>query len=78
MKEYYYKEIGYDDFNGPFTSIKKAKKAIEDEHKQIWESSCECLQKDSGDRWANPVQIFKLVKNVELKITANIKLVETK
>ena len=75
-KQYYYKEIGCDDFNGPFASLAKTQKAIMDEHREIWESSCKCLQRESEMRWANPVQIFQLVKTVELKITANIEFVE--
>ena len=74
--EYYYKEIGCDDFNGPFTSIAKAEKAILDEHKAIWESSCNCLQRESKHTWCNPVQIFKLAKTVKLEITTNIKLID--
>jgi hypothetical protein len=73
---YYYKEVGCDDFNGPFTSISAAEKAILKEHKEIWESSCNCLQSASSQSWCNPVLIFKAVKTVKLEVTANIKLIE--
>lgn len=74
--EYYYKEKGCDDFNGPYPSISATEKAILKEHKEIWESSCNCLQRESKCSWCNPVQIFKLVKTVKLEVTANIKLQE--
>lgn len=73
---YYYKEVGCDDFNGPFTSISSAEKAILKEHKEIWETSCNCLQSGPSQSWCDSIQIFKVVKTVKLEVTANIKLVE--
>jgi len=74
--EYYYKEKGCDDFNGPYPSISATEKAILKEHKEIWETSCNCLQSASSKSWCDPVQIFKVVKTVKLEVTANIKLQE--
>lgn len=73
---YYIKEVGFDDFVGPYTSISSAEKAILKGSKEIWETSCNCLQSASSKSWCNPVQIFKVVKTVKLEVTANIKLVE--
>jgi len=75
--QYYYKEVGCDDFRGPFSSVAKAEKAIMDEHRGIWESSCNCLQRESQNSWCDPVQIFAMVKTVKLEITANVKLAES-
>lgn len=73
---YYYKELDCKNLNGPFKSISAAEEAILKEHKELWESSCNCLQSGSSKSWCSPVLIFKAVKTVKLEVTANIKLVE--
>lgn len=77
-ENYYYKENGCDDFKGPFTSIASTEKAIIEEHKEIWETCCNCLQAGSSKAWCEPVTIYRKVKTVNLNITPNIKLVEYK
>lgn len=59
---------------GPYPSQEAAEIAIIECTKELWEDSCACLQSDKRTDWCNPLHIVKVIRTVQPKITANVKL----
>jgi hypothetical protein len=59
---------------GPFDSRKNAERFILSRNKELWETSCNCLQRDSNTNWSEPYAIVEVVRTVNVRIEAKIKL----
>lgn len=59
---------------GPYPTQEAAEIAIIECTKELWEDSCACLQSDKRADWCNPLHIVKVIRTVQPKITANVKL----
>lgn len=59
---------------GPYLTQRAAEQAIIKDTKELWEDSCTCLKSDTKANWCNPLHIVKVIRTVQPKITANVKL----
>lgn len=60
--------------SGPYPTKKAAEQHILSETKELFESSCACLQRDSELGWGRPLHIVQVVRTVQPAIRASIKL----
>jgi hypothetical protein len=59
---------------GPYPTQEAAERAIIECTKELWEDSCVCLQRDKRTDWCSPLHIVKVIRTVQPKVTANVKL----
>jgi hypothetical protein len=60
--------------SGPYPTQRSAEQHILREMKELFEESCECLQRDETSPWCKPLHIVKVVRTVQPAIRASIKL----
>jgi hypothetical protein len=60
--------------HGPFGSRRDAEKYITSVNKELWESSCNCLQRDCDTVWTRPYHIVEVVRTVNVRIEAKLRL----
>jgi hypothetical protein len=59
---------------GPYPTQAAAERAIIEDTSRLWEDSCTCLTADKTRAWCKPLHIVKVLRTVQPKITANVKL----
>jgi hypothetical protein len=59
---------------GPYPTQAAAERAIIEDTSRLWEDSCACLTADKTRAWCKPLHIVKVLRTVQPKITANVKL----
>lgn len=59
---------------GPYKTQREAEALITKNTAELWEDSCACLQTDKSADWCKPLHIVKVIRTVQPKITANVKL----
>lgn len=60
--------------SGPYPTKKAAEAALLKEHRELWETSCNCLQSDHTQKWCKPQHIVEVIATVVPKVTAKITL----
>jgi hypothetical protein len=66
--------IGTFEARGPYNTQRAAETEIIRDTKELWEDSCACLQTDKSANWCKPLHIVKVIRTVQPKIEANVKL----
>jgi hypothetical protein len=66
--------IGTFEARGPYNTQRAAEAEITRDTKELWEDSCDCLTSDKSREWCKPLHIVKVIRTVQPKIEANVKL----
>ena len=66
--------LGTFEARGPYNTQRATEAEIIRDTKELWEDSCACLQTDKSANWCKPLHIVKVIRTVQPKIEANVKL----
>ena len=62
--------------SGPYRSKRAAEEFIRADVSHLLEKSCNCLKRDDGKPWCNPLHIVEVICTVQPRITSIITLEE--
>lgn len=75
-KSFYYRCKGDDKIEGPFKSITAVRKAILENAKECFDTSCNCLKRDFHENWFDEIEVFERVYTVKPIVKSMLTLQE--
>ena len=75
-KSFYYRCNGDDKIEGPFTSLIAVRKAILENAKECFDTSCNCLKREVNGNWFDEIEVFERVYTVKPIVKSMLALQE--